>query len=297
MNEFLEARADSTPKLLKVSNNKVIPSKEIITNEKKVKAADWFPINYPNMYLLAMKRSGKTTTIGNILDRKAGKYTNFIFISSTINKDPEWLKITKKFEDKGNMVMCETSPVTEDGEDVLASFMEDNKEDKESNPPEQQKEIIQTIGRKNGRKVIIESKTITIKPDPVELTDKQKIAKSKEVYPEWIIVLDDLSGEMKKLVSLEKLLKTNRHYHAMVIISSQNLNDLNPAQILQLDYALLFGRIPENKLEEVHKKLSIFLPIDKFLQLYYDATKEKYNFLYINRDNEFRKGFTHKYDV
>jgi hypothetical protein len=86
----------------------------------------------------------------------------------------------------------------------------------------------------------------------------------------------------------------------MVLISSQSLNDLTPNQIRQLQYVFLFARFSYDKLESLYKSLDLSIDLDKFLELYHDATKEKYSFLYIGRESsgdKYRKGFQYEYQI
>jgi len=298
----MEQESKITPRVTKVSTHKVVPlTKKDDGQEKKVKADDWFALPYPNMFLLAMKNSGKTTVIENILKRKSGKHTKFLFFSSTIHKDKTWKSILETYNDRD--VIAETSFILDDGTNMLEEFMAERKDeakdemDKPLNEMKEQIIIKKTVRGSRSKPVVIKEKV----PIPKEeLTDEQKVKKSKVIYPAWIIVIDDLSGEMSKSSALERLLKTNRHFSAMVIISSQSLNDLNPRQIGQLEYVLLFSKIPDEKLKETYEKLAIYLPWEEFYKLYRDATSEKYSFLYVGRGSDgiqYRKGFTDKYEI
>ncbi len=311
MEQETKSPQKSSITVTKVSTHKVVPlTKKDDGQEKKVKASDWFALPYPNMFLLAMKNSGKTTVIENILKRKAGKYTKFLFFSSTIHKDKTWKSILETYNDRD--VIAETSFILPDGTNMLEEFMTERKDEAKDDmdkPIEAMKEQIiikKTVRGSRSKPVVIKgdwSSRSSAQKVPIpkeELTDEQKVKKSKVIYPAWIIVIDDLSGEMSKSSALERLLKTNRHFSAMVIISSQSLNDLNPRQIGQLEYVLLFSKIPDEKLKETYEKLAIYLPWEEFYKLYRDATSEKYSFLYVGRGSDgiqYRKGFTDKYEI
>src|SRR6185437_11733738 len=80
----------------------------------------------------------------------------------------------------------------------------------------------------------------------VEETDKKRKKErvSKYQAPEYIIIFDDLSSELKSR-SLLSLLKFNRHFKSKLIISSQWLHDLLPESRKQIDLFLIFKkRIP-----------------------------------------------------
>ena len=67
---------------------------------------------------------------------------------------------------------------------------------------------------------------------------KKKKKKSKYLAPEYMIIFDDLSSELKSR-SLLSLMKFNRHFKAKLIISSQYLNDLLPESRKQIDLWLI----------------------------------------------------------
>lgn len=93
-------------------------------------------------------------------------------------------------------------------------------------------------------------------------------------------------------------MKMNRHLNAFCCLSSQYLLDILPEQIKQLDYVLIFRGEPEIKLMKLHKDIDLAIEFETFMKLYHDATKEKYNFLYIDvRNEKFRKNFNKEYQI
>ena len=118
-----------------------------------------------------------------------------------------------------------------------------------------------------------------------EVEDKPlKPRRSKYQSPEYIIVFDDLSNELKSRTLLG-LLKKNRHFKTKLIISSQWINDLLPESRKQIDLFLIFKGFPERKLTEIYKDCDSGLPFDTFYKLYKKATKKPYSFLYIGSDS------------
>jgi hypothetical protein len=121
--------------------------------------------------------------------------------------------------------------------------------------------------------------------------------KPKKISQRFIIVLDDLSSTLRN-PSVDKLLKTNRHWKSKVIISSQNYQDLNVPARIQLDYCLLFGNIPVPKLETFHKDSDLAISVEQFLRIYKISTSKKYNFLYVDIRNEsFRINFNYGWEL
>ena len=80
----------------------------------------------------------------------------------------------------------------------------------------------------------------------------KKEKKSKYLTPEYIIIFDDLSSELKSK-SLLSLLKFNRHFKAKLIISSQWLHDLLPESRKQIDLFLIFKGFSEEKIALFYK--------------------------------------------
>ena len=115
--------------------------------------------------------------------------------------------------------------------------------------------------------------------------------KPKYRSPEYLIILDDLSTELKS-TSVTALLKKNRHFKAKIILSSQYLNDLLPAARKQLDYAILFRGHSEKKIAEIHRDLDVSIPVEEFYRVYKFATEEPYSFLYVDTvSGTFRRNF------
>src|SRR3954464_14828496 len=97
------------------------------------------------------------------------------------------------------------------------------------------------------------------------VTETQK--KSKYQSPEYIIVFDDLSSELKS-GSLFSLFKFNRHFKSKLIISSQWLHDLLPESRKQIDLFLIFKGFPEDKLALIYKDCASSVPFETFYSIY-----------------------------
>ena len=91
-------------------------------------------------------------------------------------------------------------------------------------------------------------------------------------------------------------MKSQRHIKCKVIVSSQTWTDLDLEGRHQIDYCLLFQGHSVKKLESIHADLDLSIPFSKFLELYYDATREKYHFLYIDKTTgTYRQDFNQMY--
>lgn len=314
-------------KLKQVSPNDI----KVIRFDKEQKPSlgdDWFKNHQANIGIIAKKNSGKTNVIGNILKHMAGKNTKFMIFAATVNKDPCWIKIIEQLNKKHGEenVIAETSYIVDPEFDdyneetsyigdnnLISKFIKENSKKKVQEPKtlkklETQKELknpvqqIQSLNPYRSLSLAQQSQSLNSQPQQPPLQEIQepeepKQRKSKYKYPDFIIVFDDLAGEIEKSKEITKLLKTNRHYNLLTILSSQSLNDLNPRQVNQLDYMLMFANIPHEKVREAHEKLVLPIEFNKFYKLYEDATKEKYSFLYMDRDNHYRKNFNYLYQL
>src|SRR5690606_18432751 len=262
---------DITMITLKQINNqivKAIPLPEIDT--RPAKGYDICQEIYANIFLCAKKKSGKTSALFKILKECATKKTIIIIFCSTVYKDPNWIQIRKYFERKGTDIRIFTS-ISEDGEDQLERLIhelsEEAKENEQEDEPEDQPqidkcdEILMRLG--------------VLKPETeLEVEDKPtKQRRSKYQSPEYIIVFDDLSNELKSR-SLLSLLKTNRPFTTKLIISSQWIHDLLPESRKQIDLFLIFKGFTERKLQEIYKDCDSGLPFQTFFQIYKKATSK-----------------------
>ena len=102
-----------------------------------------------------------------------------------------------------------------------------------------------------------------------------------------MIVLDDLSNELKSK-SLLTLLKKNRHYKSKIIISSQWLHDLLPESRKQIDVYIIFAGFSMKKIEECYKDCDSSLSFNVFYQIYRQSTSQRHQFMYDTRSDKFR---------
>lgn len=240
---------------------------------RPVRGEKLFPEIYSNIFLCSKKKSGKTSTIYKILNSCSSRDTKVVAFCSTLYKDPSWETITAWCESNGLDFTGHTSLKDDDGTDLLDQLIHEL-ETGDTEPvvkePEQKNDWVD---------------------EPFDSSLKKKKKKSKYRAPEYIIILDDLSNELKS-TSVTALLKKNRHFKSKIILSSQYLNDLLPAARKQLDYLILFRGHPDKKLVEVHRDADVSIPISQFQELYKFATKEAFSFLYIDTTTgKFRRNF------
>ena len=306
-------------KTTKVSESKIVVPR--IEKEKRpVKAGDIFAVPFSNIFLCAMKQSGKSTILTNIIWKCIGRNTKVIIIASTVDKDPTLVDTVKKLRKKQYDVITLTDiKDPSNGINAIQEFMDENKDPEDgsgSDEDEQQPAYVHAQQQQQPEQPTAPTRrrvplsqvllpaaapapTSKAQPTPSSPKKKKLTRKLSKIYPDYIICLDDLGAELRDK-ALTQLMKTNRHYKALVIISSQHLNDLQPSALRQLGYVMLFARFSEDKQLELYQKLDITIPFEKFQEIYRDATKDKYSFLFISRaegKDEFRKGFTERYIV
>ena len=93
---------------------------------------------------------------------------------------------------------------------------------------------------------------------------------------------------------INQLVKTNRHYKAMVILSSQHCSDLMPAARKQIDNWLLFGQLAKPVLEMIFRDADFPCDYEDFIEMYKVATRNQYGFLYASTLGDLRINFDKK---
>lgn len=263
---------------LKVINNKVVTAIPQFGGGKEdlrpIKGKDLFDELYPNVFLTAMKNSGKTSTIFSIIKHAATRDTTVIIFASTVYNDKSWVNIRAFLEMKKIPFEIHTAIKDEKGNHLNDLVSKLTKEAEE-------REIEEKANKDMPKKSKVKNTLLCDSDDEEEKPKKR----SKFRSPDYIIVLDDLSEELK-MPSLNALLKKNRHFRAMTLLSSQDYKDVLPTARANLDYFIVFGRLTEERLQKVHTDASVKIPFELFKKIYYYATKDKYTFLYIDTRNQ-----------
>jgi len=258
-------------------NNKVVKVCPRLRNvdDRPVKGADIFPEIYCNVFLCARKKSGKSTVVYNIVKNCASPDTTVIVFASTVNKDETYYTIRKYCEAK-HIPFIGYASLKDDGVNRIEALVKTLEAE-----AEEQLEKENESDESDNSCVLLDS----------DSEDKPRKKRSKYRVPEYILVFDDLSNELRD-PWLRKLVKENRHYKAKVIISSQHPNDLLPEQLRQIDYWLLFKGLPEEKVLKIYNDADIAIPFELFQKIYEKATEKRYSFLYIDvKDDKFRINF------
>lgn len=267
----------------KLNNAEVQPVQLPTHGNENIAGADFIPTLYSNIFACAKKKSGKTFVIYNLLEALTNNIhkhprahpTAVYFFVSTIDKDPVYARMLDMLTARG----IEYEKYTELDPDAIQEKL--HADLPESNA--QRTRTIETRRVTPSGQLIIHTETIT--------TASSKLKRTGPLAAERIFVFDDLGAELRH-PAIAQLLKTNRHFKATIIISSQYLTDLMPAAIKQLDYMLLFRSFNEEKLKKIYESLDLAIDFEDFVRLYKYATDEPYSFLYIDaRKDKYRKRF------
>lgn len=246
------------------------------TDKKEILGSELFDELYSNIYLCAKKKSGKTSTIYNIIKRCCDKRTAVFVFCSTYGKDQNWRAIKDYLDRKSIENEFYSSIKGDDGkENHLKNLVErlktETSESEESEPEEE------------------EEKILLFSDEEIKVTIRKR--KPKKTSQRYLFIFDDISTELKD-PNISHLLKTNRHYKSKVIISSQWLNDLLPMARRQIDVYMIFSGINNEKLEELFKNADLNIEFPQFVSLYREATNQKYSFFYVDASNcKYRKNF------
>lgn len=242
---------------------KTVPIKKISKND--IVGSDMFDL-YPNIFICAKKKSGKTTLIYNILKECADKRTSVFVFSSTYTKDDTWLAI-KTYLDKHNINNGFYSSIFDDKINILGEIV---------------KEILTTDETDSDADDIVEEKILNFDDNEVRVSVRKK--KPKKISQKYIFIFDDLSSDLRN-TEISRLMKRNRHLKSKLIISSQYLYDIEPSSRRQLDVYILFSGQSEDKLLEIFKNADLNITFEQFLSIYKEATKKRFDFLYIDSAN------------
>jgi hypothetical protein len=234
----------------------------------------------------------------------ADKKTVIIVFCSTAYKDRNWIQIRKHFEKKEMDIRVFTS-INDEGENQLYKLInelseearekehEDTKEDEEESDVNRCDDILDRLAN-------MQLPTIKCMENNYGDDDEvkpRKPRKPKYQAPEYMIIFDDLSGELKSK-SLLELLKKNRHYKTKLIISSQWVHDLLPESRKQLDLFLIFKGFPEKKMELIYKDCDSGIPFETFYRIYKKSTKKPFSFMYVDtRSDEYRCNFDKQFII
>ena len=283
---------------LKQINKQYVKKIHIPDEDKRpIKGFDICEEVYANIFLCAKKKSGKTNALCKIMEECASRNTIIYIFSSTAYKDKNWIQIRKRFLKKGMELHVFTS-LFDGGVDQLdklvkelqkhAKEAEEAEEDQDSEGDHEQMDPCDQLLMRLGALKPSQQEDSESEQDSEDSLPKKR--RDRYLAPEYMIVLDDLSDELKSR-SLLRLLKFNRHFKSKVIISSQWPHDLLPESRKQIDLFLIFKGFTASKLQEtIYKDCDSSVPFDDFFKMYEAATLKPFSFLYVDsRADKFRR--------
>ncbi|EGG15789.1 hypothetical protein DFA_09456 [Cavenderia fasciculata] len=153
-------------KLTKINNVIVEPIK-LPQPPKNVKGSELFNQLNANILVCAPKNSGKTVVF-KIIDECTNKQTNVLIFCATVHNDHSWLEIQKDLDKRGITFMPFTF-IYDDKANVLEAFIQS----------------LQVQPNENSKPLILTNNTVAEK------------SSKKEVAPDYLIIFDDLSNELK----------------------------------------------------------------------------------------------------
>lgn len=291
----------------KINDFIVVPPKPKGGKRQKALGYKLFEEPYPNIFLCAQKKSGKTSVIANILEQCAGPETHVYVFCSTVNKDSTWTDHIFPMLDKKEISYEKHEHFIEDGRNLIRDFLEEQRAKAkllEEQEEERKRREEMTKNKKKEKTIVFGGMKWDIDKAPLAAKEEEKASlsrpkKKKEKYlaPEFIFVFDDLGKAMRNM-AIDQLVKTNRHFKMKVILSGQFILDISPEAIRQIDYLLIFGGIPREKLKQLHDRITFTGTYESMQKMYDYATEKQYNFLYMRmgKEDELRKNFNFRLD-
>jgi hypothetical protein len=246
---------------------------------------------YNHTGIIATTMSGKTNLLGNIIPRIIGKESRIHLFSHTSEGDEIWEDLAKRMEKREIPVIRYDSMA-----DLPTLIQTLRQELLAKKAQEAEEEALKELAEQQRQRKKKWVEQISDSPDDlVRIKIKQEKPEKKPHYPREIIVFDDISREMFFNPHFAETLKESRHYKACVFCSVQNPGDISPQARIQLKNIFLFKGLGPDKLDQVYKSISLWVPQKKFEEIYRQATEKPYSFLYIDLvKQEFRECLENK---
>lgn len=216
---------------------------------------------YGMVLLLGSRGTGKSTVLYNLITHICQpKYTRLVIISSTAGiGDRTWETIIEKLGRGG--VNFSIHNDIENIDKIIDNLIEEARARFDEGG---------------------EGKLYKLMMNPLESEKK----KSKYEVIDYIVVFDDCSKYIRSQKRLELLCKTLRHYNSFIFIATQSLVDLSPPLREAANFSLLFAGMGEKRLKIFYDEKINKISQEDFEELYNTVTSVKYNFLFIDVDNQ-----------
>src|SRR5579883_1680521 len=270
-------------KCSKISDREVKPIRFLTEpDQRPIAGFDTIPDLYATVVMIGHRKVGKSFCMFDLVKECIGPDTETYVFARQHNNDDGWKAFKEWMREKNHPFVAYSStlqaipgksrPKNLLGELMDAWIAEADAKEAEQDAEEDVKE---------------------------EAEDKEepKERKTKYRYPERIIILDDISSELKK-EPVATLFKEGRHLRTRVFVCTQNIKDIRPETRHNTTHLLLFKGENLQKVNQVHDIFDIAAEREDFRRMYHDASKEDHGFLYCDiNNNEYRRKFNYKYDV
>lgn len=274
------------PEKIKINNLNVINPNE--KDNREILHKNLVNCKYPILLLCGKKGSGKSWLLYNILMYSVlinNPGCNIFIFSWSINKDPVYKKLIKKFEKYKFVKLHLYEDIIINGVNILNWVID------KILTPEKQNNMFNDETLKLWNKNKIKEK------------EEEKIPYEKLPFIAWenIFIIDDMSHLLKNIKYkewLSRLASTNRHMKSMVIMCIHKYKEVLPVIIREnANILILFRGYSKEKLETIFSDCwTRQLDFKTMYKCYMDATENPYNFFYLNLDTwEMRKNFNEQY--
>lgn len=284
----------------KISNISIKPIVVQKFDPSTVLGFEWFQNPYNTIAMIARTKSGKTTTIYNILEATLPKKAKVTIFCPSVKTDKTYKKMIKMMKKKDCIV--ETYPHFMDRNGSILDRIVDESEGTVTakGKPQKPEELIagQTLQDAMFNGIKKKKKKQEEDDDDDDTTD----SKGKKLSAKHVLIIDDLSSACREK-SLTKLLCKSRHLKMRIFISLHAITNLHPDGLRNVANLILFPNINKQKIEDVADKCGISFKQDSnkksvLYDMYEDATSEAYNFLNIDRQEmTYRKNFNEMYKI
>ena len=292
-----------TKKINKINITPVVNQK---FDPKTVHGYEWFHNPYNNVAVVGRTRVGKTNVVYRVLESTIQPKTNVIIFCPSVNTDGTY-KLMKKMLKKKKVNLKVYEHFQEDGVNHIENLVDLLGKDDMVGNGGNQEEVRGKIDLSMDEILFGDNPTVVTTLDKnKEISGygkPKKIKKPKgKLSPEYVIIIDDLTSLCRDK-SITRLLCKSRHMKMRIFINIHSITDLMPAAFGQLSNILLFPNINRDRIEQISEKCGLTFKEDTnkrsvLWDLYEDATKEPYNFLYCDtRDMEYKKNFDEIYQV
>lgn len=258
----------------KLHNDVPKPIKNMKIDTRPVKGSHLIPECNSAIFLVAKRKSGKTTALFKLIKSCIGKDTIVIIFCANLYRDKSYGAIRKWLKDH-NVEWLGYTGIVEDGVNKLDELNEMLKERAEDLAKEEDEEE---------ERVIEKPRVVCNFGDESDDDEERKPRKSKYQTPEYIIIFDDMSDQLKKTTIVDTLLKNARHF-ARVIISTQYIHDISVGTRSQIGYWLVF-KSNNKKLPIIHSNADLSIRPEYLEAIYNKAVEQPFSFLYIDTANE-----------